>query len=99
MYAMYMRYTIAEFKKHTRKILNEALEGPVTITRYDDEFVLTAASNLKSQMIVAKLENLGTDKPVFEPVKELIKKRSKPDYCKEHDIEKEFCKTMKHRGV
>ncbi len=43
-----MRYSVAEFKKHTRKILNEALLHPVIITRFDDEFVLTNAGQLPS---------------------------------------------------
>lgn len=34
------KYTVAELRSKTREILNEALIEPVTITRYDEEFVL-----------------------------------------------------------
>ena len=37
-----MAYTVAEFKRYTRRILNEAKVAPVTITRYDETYVLTA---------------------------------------------------------
>jgi len=48
-----MKYTIAEFKKHTRKILDEAMYTPVIITRYDQEFELVGIDvPAKEQKIV-----------------------------------------------
>lgn len=44
-------YTIAEFKKNTRKILNEALASPVTIKRYDDQFILSNAAATEKQVV------------------------------------------------
>ena len=44
-----MKYTVAEFKKNTRKILNEALLSPVTITRFDDKFTISNASSMAEQ--------------------------------------------------
>jgi hypothetical protein len=38
MYTMYMMYTIAEFRKHTRRILDEATMYTVYITRYNQKF-------------------------------------------------------------
>lgn len=52
-YNMYMIYTIAEFKKNTRKILNEALISPVIIKRYSDRFVLKAHKQTKDSQSIA----------------------------------------------
>lgn len=124
MYIVYnvaMIYTVAEFKKNTRKILNEALVSPVTIKRYTDEFTITNAQKVTGepsitykgevfvgQRNVSAIERLleveptayipGTKPKIMphEPVKELVHKRSQKTWCKEHDMEKEFCKGFKH---
>ncbi len=44
---MYKTYTIKEFRDNTRAILNEALQHPVTITRYDEAFVISSAGIVK----------------------------------------------------
>lgn len=56
MYTMYMKhYTVAELRIQTRKILNEALTEPITITRYDETFIITSGN----QKIESESENMG----------------------------------------
>ena len=88
-----MVYSVIEFRQNIRKILNEALQHPITIKRYDDEFVLMAASEYKPST-----NNLQAQ---VKQVKEIIDKpaKSKANWCKEHDMEKEFCSNMKHKGA
>jgi hypothetical protein len=44
MYIMKVKeYTVAEFRKNTREILNEASTGAVAIIRYGERFILTKA--------------------------------------------------------
>lgn len=58
---MYKTYTVKEFREQTRKVLNEALLGPVEITRYDDAFILSLKGYVPSRSTpVKKHENFIT---------------------------------------
>jgi hypothetical protein len=109
-----MRYTIAEFKQNTRKILNEALESPVTITRYDEEFILTSAAQavpsttingipvaVKPEAPEGKLFMVNESDIKTRPAKLKPLNNDKlidMSFCKEHHMEKEYCKGFKHRS-
>lgn len=92
MYTMYMTYTVAEFKKNTRRILNEALISPVTIKRYDDEFILTTAKLLSTKITQEKMVPEVASK-IFtkEPHREVKAGSWKSQYQCEHFQDKGQC--------
>lgn len=74
-YMKYKEYTVADFRKNTRRILNEALKQPIAIVRYDERFTITNAAN--------KEEVWPTSKDIVERPKDQVAYSASPTKHKE----------------
>lgn len=88
-------YTVADLRKNTRQILNEAATEPVSITRYDETFVLSKSTG---KIYVDEAADLS-DKEVEELQGKLITSprdvgKAVPGVCV-HGAAKGFCKVAK----
>lgn len=100
MYMMYKTYTVAEFRKNTREILNEALTAPIRIKRFNDEFIISNADpenyNIKQNKdgtvspsdtkASSKLTNTATLKGFSKELDGTTVTIGKLDLCKTHGL-------------